>query len=742
MAWSFIDSTSHGEISTATDFVVTLPTNSSGDVAIITAYKDQDLGDWSIATSGWVLLTTDRGSSGRDRSQAIFYKVVGSSESDPTITYSHNQNEEMTWTCHVFRTSIGSLSTVNVIDDWGRLANTNGQSPPAAPVATSEPGDMIFAVNMETHGDIVSVTGLTGFTLGETLYTNTYDNAQQLVAYDLDAGVAGVKDLGDWIWTNNGTALSEYTTYTIALIFDPAIKVETQPLFINTGDTNITITGYGFEGTQGTGKVELGDSPVYASATKVTQSIDSWSDTSIQFDAVTTGMPSNGFLYIFVTNDSGDISGGAVSYIGNKPYYDEVLTMANAPDIYCRLNNDYTDENGTYPFGNLTTGSVGFQAIPLANDSTHSWAANDAGSRTEMVNNYLTNITSTHSERLIAMRIQLPEVFLAPTGIWEEGGGVNNIYFITGFGNTLLANIADSNASPAFKVQTFSDFKLTVGRTYHIAVKFIGATEFSMFIDGVKMAVVTGDLGTDTTMSTHSGGLSIGKPDSTLDTGGTDIQYPSGTDLLIADWMTFSGGNSGLPADSVIRETLFELGAIATDEIDVDTEANMQIDIDALADTAYVDKPLPLKINKVTGNGSFALDFDNITFDDRCSMHVQFLGTAGETLTIINSNGSNTTLADCSTPYGGTIVIVNPYSVTIAGAKTGSNIQIYDSSNDNLLGTTASSSGDYILTVEAANIDIHIIHDDYKIVQKLDVSITSDSYIPVVQEDDYVYHNA
>jgi len=86
---------------------------------------------------------------------------------------------------------------------------------------------------------------------------------------------------------------------------------------------------------------------------------------------------------------------------------------------------------------------------------------------------------------------------------------VNNIYVIVGFGNVLLANIADSNASPVFKVQTFSDFKLSINRTYHVAVKFIGASEFSLFIDGVKMAIVSGDLGTDTTMSSHSGGLSI-----------------------------------------------------------------------------------------------------------------------------------------------------------------------------------------------------------------------------------------
>lgn len=138
------------------------------------------------------------------------------------------------------------------------------------------------------------------------------------------------------------------------------------------GDTNKVVTGWGFEAVQGTGKVEIGNNEDYASCTvKTTQTIDTWADTSIQFDINLTGHTTQGVVWFYVTNDSDDVSGAIPSFTGKRFYYQEVLAMTNAPDIYCRLNNNYNDEHGNWPFGILTVGSVGFQAVPLAIDSTH-----------------------------------------------------------------------------------------------------------------------------------------------------------------------------------------------------------------------------------------------------------------------------------------------------------------------------------------------------------------------------------
>lgn len=75
------------------------------------------------------------------------------------------------------------------------------------------------------------------------------------------------------------------------------------------GDTGVTIDGSGFEASQGTGKVELGDNSDYASATLVEQTVTSWSDTSIDFTVV-QGALDSGTVYVFVTNDGGSTTSG------------------------------------------------------------------------------------------------------------------------------------------------------------------------------------------------------------------------------------------------------------------------------------------------------------------------------------------------------------------------------------------------------------------------------------------------
>jgi hypothetical protein len=71
------------------------------------------------------------------------------------------------------------------------------------------------------------------------------------------------------------------------------------------GQLAITITGTGFQTSQGTGKIEISPNNTYGAGGLVEQTIATWSsDTSISFDLVRTGL-SVGTLYLYVTNDSG-----------------------------------------------------------------------------------------------------------------------------------------------------------------------------------------------------------------------------------------------------------------------------------------------------------------------------------------------------------------------------------------------------------------------------------------------------
>lgn len=73
---------------------------------------------------------------------------------------------------------------------------------------------------------------------------------------------------------------------------------------ITTDQTNVVCTCNNAETSQGTGKLEISDNATYGSGNVVTQTIDSWSDTSIQFDVV-QGALSAGTCYVWITTDSG-----------------------------------------------------------------------------------------------------------------------------------------------------------------------------------------------------------------------------------------------------------------------------------------------------------------------------------------------------------------------------------------------------------------------------------------------------
>ena len=72
-------------------------------------------------------------------------------------------------------------------------------------------------------------------------------------------------------------------------------------------DTALTITGTDFLASQGSGKVEMGDNADHGTAAKVEQTIESWSDTAIDFTA-DLGAQSPGDKWIFVTNNSSDLN--------------------------------------------------------------------------------------------------------------------------------------------------------------------------------------------------------------------------------------------------------------------------------------------------------------------------------------------------------------------------------------------------------------------------------------------------
>ena len=397
----------------------------------------------------------------------------------------------------------------------------------------------------ETNGTVGTTTFPAGTSVGESIDELALewfaDTTGVGTAHARGRVIARITDptgtISHWVHRSGNVVSINKGVINLANVagFAPVL-ITTAPTQLDVGDTNLTIVGSGFEAVQGTGNVYVSDTASIGTGTDVVQSIDSWSDTSIQFDVNLAGL-ADGTVYIIVQNDSG----GFTSWAANKgvvPYTDIIVALNNAPDHYHTFNNTYADEvGGLAANSSASTGTQGFFAEPLTRGRTHSWGVTGNSSRIVMTDSGFTNITNTHRRRFIGGWFEFPTTPLDPKGIWEEGGNVNNIYMVIGFGGKLLCNVADS--SNGFKLQAFSDFLLTPNRIYHIGLLFDGDLGCRCYIDGVLQSGFDG-AAPGVSQATHSGNYSYGQPDGSLDTGGTDIAYPSFDGARYNDWATWS----------------------------------------------------------------------------------------------------------------------------------------------------------------------------------------------------------
>jgi len=464
-----------------------------------------------------------------------------------------------------------------------------------------------------------------------------------------------------------------YKTYT----FPPLVTDFNTTNNFDWGSTSLVVTGADFEATQGTGKVEIWDDAV--GTTKVAQTVNTWAAGSINIDVVQGALPTNSNLYMVVTTNSGLTSNTFLISEGIAPYTSVVLTTN--PDHYWRLNNVYSDTGITGPVRDMTSQVVGtfsFLTTQISEDSTHCLQVNSVTQRREIVDSANMNVTITSSERTLSCWIQLGGIQKSFGTIWKEGGGVQNLAFMVGMGNVLLAQMADTPGLPG-NVQAWSDIKLTPNRPYHICMRYSlsePTREFRLYLDGEEQTETNGNpMGTGT-FNTHSGDVVWFDSDTNLETGGVDVAYAGQENLLINHFGTWSDNSTGPNAGALdkvteIRDILFRRGANPKYTISQNTQTAMQTDLDTqLASTVVPDWPLGIRIEPPTGGGDLELIADNITFDSRTTMQIEWRGTG--TLTWVNKNGSATTASKLYASRGSTITVVEavPVKVTVKDINT------------------------------------------------------------------------
>lgn len=626
--------------------------------------------------NGYTRAVYNRTTGGRDMETAIYWKVATSgSEANPTFTWATTPTttEPMSGIMEVYR----GVDPDVPINEITHLNAQNDANPPNPDIDVGFDDSWVVCFHGATHDDITTVAAPTGFTLRSQVWNGTADDHRNVFSADItNRDLSGnTYSPPDWGHSVANTT-PEYHTYSVALnetqnslIFTPTDGTEYQ-----WSATNITITGKGFEATQGTGKVELWSD--LTGTTKVSQSIDTWGDTSIQFD-VTQGALTDGSRYLVVTNDSGDVTNKVRLLMGDL--YAPWGASKTDADHYWQMDNAYTDEaarGGTRPFNAAQTGTPDFVATPICRTNAYSFRLNNTNDRSEVADSAYTNITNTHSDRNIGGWIRLENLVESPVIIYEEGGGVNNIYLLLLPNGRLAANVADSNGAPDFKAQAYADFPLITGRPYHVMIEADMGNEFRLWIDGEIQDSVAGSMGTDTTMSTHSGDWCFGQPDGNLDTGGVDIAYLAATTVYLAHWGTWSNSGGGAPLTTAeIRDSLFRDGALPEHTIAAGTEAAMQTTMETYDTQTHADQPLTFEIPAKTGGGDFELTLTDQVFPDEIKFQINYKGT--DTLTIVNSGTSNVVASKCYSPTGGTITIENDVAVkvTVKDIDTGSVIQ-------------------------------------------------------------------
>ena len=320
------------------------------------------------------------------------------------------------------------------------------------------------------------------------------------------------------------------------------------------------------------------------------------------------------------------------------------------------FDNTLNDQIGSV---NGTGSGTSFTTDPICEDATYSVLTDALTDRVSIPST--TNINNSAQARkavagwFVATAVQRP-----PKRIYGEGDETTSFAMALGWGNNVIFEVDSS----AFTLQVYSDVFLADDRPYHLCMIFEGngyGNELRAFLDGVEqLSAQPTDRQPDSATLAARGVAEFGDPAGTVGLGGVAIELEGNVNGRYNQWATFDGADAVL-TDAEVREELFEKGALPDVTISTGTEAAMQTALDVYASTLRPDAPLCIRVQANTGDTSFALDLDDITFSPLASIHVQYTGTA--TLTLTNTNGSDCSIV--STPNAGTIVLQTEVTLAI-----------------------------------------------------------------------------
>lgn len=339
-------------------------------------------------------------------------------------------------------------------------------------------------------------------------------------------------------------------------------------------------------------------------------------------------------------------------------YRDDIQALN--PDHHWIFDGDVLDAVGTAD--GTISGTVTTAGTVMSRDATTSMATQATTGYVQLPS--LATLNSAARDRFAFGGWFSPtEIQDPPCAIWSQGPNDTGFNIVLGFGNNVIFEAWNGNT---FGLQVFTDrvLRSDYDRPYHLFMLFEGngfGNRFDAYLDGVKLTDSVGGTPDAASMPGFTGGQNRFGNANLGSVGGTSVILTATVNGRYNHWASFTGANAVI-SDTDIRVELFEKGARADQTISSDTEANMQTALDAFSTTTRRDYPCCIEIEAVSGGGDFTLNLDDITFDDKASIHVRYNGTSG-TLTLRNINGSNCSIV--SAPFGGNIVLATEVNLTV-----------------------------------------------------------------------------
>ena len=336
--------------------------------------------------------------------------------------------------------------------------------------------------------------------------------------------------------------------------------------------------------------------------------------------------------------------------------YRDDISALNA-DHHWDFDGDALDQIGST--NGINSGGI-FTDTAITLDATNCWTTNGLTDRITLSTTIDIN-NSAQARKTIAGWFSTTSIQAPPSRIYGEGTNTTCYQFVMGYGNNMMFEVTEPTNFPD-GLQVYGPVAQP-NRVYHLCGIFLGSAydnEVKFFVDGVLQTLADP---TDRTVGTASldarGVPEFGDPVGTTGAGGGVLLQQGARNGKYQHWASWGDTAAADLTDSEVRETLFERGALAEETIATDTEANMQIDVDAL--TAQPDAACCIEVNAPAAVDSITLISD-VTFDDKASIHVRNNHTTG-TLTWVNVSGGNASIG--SAPFGGNITIATRQTLTV-----------------------------------------------------------------------------